>query len=100
MGIFLIERILSESYTHLLNCEEIGYPSLKFNESDLYRSTGPDSFLLNQKCFFASAAVNLYHRFFRSLSTRSLADLPNSSQITSSNSMTPFSIFCIVSKWH
>jgi hypothetical protein len=46
-----------------------------FNDYDFDKSIGKEDFLLNQKCFFASAAVNLYYRFFSNRITRSFDDL-------------------------
>lgn len=89
-GIFLFDKILSVSSTYLVKLGFMGCPSLKFKESDLLRSMGMDGFLLNQKCFLASTAVNLSGRFLSNRQTKSFADLPYLSQISSEKSIYPF----------
>jgi hypothetical protein len=66
---------LSVSYKHFCTVNVIPYPNLKFKESDLVRSNEIVGFLLNQKCFFAWSAVNLYYLFFSNLHTKSFAGL-------------------------
>jgi hypothetical protein len=66
---------LSISYKHFFAVNVIPYPNLKFKESDLVRSNEILDFLLNQKCFLAWSAVNLYYFFFSNRHTKSFAGL-------------------------